>query len=237
MMQKKIHTYESDEITVTYDVKRCIHAGECVRGVPSVFNTQKKPWVQPDNAPAGAIADVIEKCPTGALHYQVKKGKRTEKAPSKNRIVLRPNGPVYLYGDLEFQDADGNTLLEDTRAAFCRCGASENKPLCDNSHQDISFRTGATADTSAMPVASEDNHDRIILKLMKNGPALVEGTYTLESPGMEPHTSSKNIALCRCGGSSNKPFCDGTHKKNGFISLWKLSLVRDHRFLYTDRYG
>jgi CDGSH-type Zn-finger protein len=41
---------------------------------------------------------------------------------------------------------------------------------------------------------------------------------TLELPGDRTHSSEKNIALCRCGGSDNKPFCDGTHKNIGFKS-------------------
>ena len=217
-MKKKIHTYESDEISVTYDVKRCINARECVRGLPMVFDINKRPWVQPEMATADRIANVIERCPTGALHYEFKKGTRSEKPPSKNRIILSENGPVYLYGDIEIQDAGGTTLIEDTRVALCRCGASDNKPLCDNNHKEIGFQADADADTSRLPDASDGEHDRIILKLMKDGPVLVEGTYTMELPGEKTHSSAKNIALCRCGGSDNKPFCDGTHKDNGFKS-------------------
>jgi CDGSH-type Zn-finger protein/uncharacterized Fe-S cluster protein YjdI len=217
-MKKKIHTYESDEITVTYDVKRCIHARECVNGLPSVFDNNKRPWVQPDMGTVDRIAKVIERCPTGALHYEIKKGTRTERPPSKNRLIFSENGPVYLNGDIEIQDAGGTVLLEDTRVAICRCGASDNKPLCDNNHKEIGFQADAEADTSRLPEASGVEHDRIVLKLMKDGPVLVEGSYTLELPGDRTHSSEKNIALCRCGGSDNKPFCDGTHKNIGFKS-------------------
>lgn len=215
-MQKKIHTYESDEITVTYDLRRCIHARECVRGLPDVFDVNQRPWIQPGKSSAGAIAGVIEKCPTGALHYQVKSGSRIEKPSSKNRVILRPNGPVYFFGDIEVQDSDGNTVLEDTRFAFCRCGSSKNKPACDNSHQQIKWKADTDADKSKMPEAPAEKHDRLIIKLMKNGPAILDGTYTLESASVGTHTSNKGVALCRCGGSSTKPFCDGTHKSNGF---------------------
>jgi CDGSH-type Zn-finger protein/uncharacterized Fe-S cluster protein YjdI len=215
-MQKKIHTYESDEIKVTYDLKRCIHAGECVRGMPEVFDVKKKPWIQPDKSSSKKIADVIEKCPTGALHYEIKKGNRTEQPSSKNRVQLRPNGPVYFFGDIEVQDHEGNTVLEDTRFAFCRCGASGNKPACDNSHQEISWKADVKADKSKMPEIQSDKHDKLLIKLMKNGPAILEGNYTMESSSIGEHTSDKGVALCRCGGSSTKPFCDGTHKSIGF---------------------
>jgi CDGSH-type Zn-finger protein/uncharacterized Fe-S cluster protein YjdI len=215
-MQKKIHTYESDEIKVTYDLKRCIHAGECVRGMPEVFDVKKKPWIQPDKSSSKKIADVIEKCPTGALHYEIKKGNRTEQPSSKNRVQLRPNGPVYFFGDIEVQDHEGNTVLEDTRFAFCRCGASGNKPACDNSHQEIEWKADTNADKSKMPETDKAENDKLIIKLMKNGPAILEGNYTMESSSIGEHTSDKGVALCRCGGSSTKPFCDGTHKSIGF---------------------
>lgn len=67
-----------------------------------------------------------------------------------------------------------------------------------------------------MEEVDEEVQDKLLIKLMKNGPVLLEGTYTLESPEIGEFTSKKGIALCRCGGSTNKPFCDGTHKKIGF---------------------
>jgi CDGSH-type Zn-finger protein/uncharacterized Fe-S cluster protein YjdI len=215
-MKEKKHIYKSEDISITYDVNRCIHAAKCVKGLPRVFNTKKKPWIQPENAPGDASAWVIEKCPTGALQYEMLNGKSNEKPGAKNRIILRENGPAYLRGDLEIQDADGNVMLRDTRFAFCRCGKTKNKPACDNSHIDADFKGGVSVDTEHLPSGKETEHDRLIIKLMKNGPAILEGSYRFESTAVGQHESKKNIALCRCGGSSNKPFCDGTHKKIGF---------------------
>jgi CDGSH-type Zn-finger protein/uncharacterized Fe-S cluster protein YjdI len=215
-MDKKIKLYESDDITVSYDLKRCIHAGECVRGLPEVFDVNKKPWIQPDRARAEAIADVIEKCPTGALHYEMIKSERTEKPTSRNRIKLNADGPVYFFGDIEVQDHEGRTVLEDTRFALCRCGASKNKPACDNTHKKIEWKAGAGANKEKMPPIGDEKHEKLLIKLMKNGPAILEGNYTMESPELGEHTSDKGVALCRCGKSSTKPFCDGTHKTIGF---------------------
>jgi len=51
----------------------------------------------------------------------------------------------------------------------------------------------------------------------KNGPYLIEVTEAaLIKDGTEEKLDSKMIALCRCGHSANKPFCDGTHKQTGF---------------------
>ncbi|MCI0439428.1 MAG: CDGSH iron-sulfur domain-containing protein [Chloroflexi bacterium] len=51
----------------------------------------------------------------------------------------------------------------------------------------------------------------------RNGPYLIQGPIKLVDPeGKEYTLQGDVIALCRCGGSSNKPFCDGTHRQNGF---------------------
>lgn len=52
----------------------------------------------------------------------------------------------------------------------------------------------------------------------ENGPLVVKNIKTLKGPNGENIEVKEVMALCRCGGSSNKPFCDGTHNKNGFES-------------------
>lgn len=57
----------------------------------------------------------------------------------------------------------------------------------------------------------------IEIKGRENGPYLIASTATYkDADGQEQTTSGTMIALCRCGGSENKPFCDGTHRKNNF---------------------
>jgi CDGSH-type Zn-finger protein len=63
--------------------------------------------------------------------------------------------------------------------------------------------------------------DETEIKVRANGPYRVRGPVTLiDADGnafdLEPHTKDGTIALCRCGGSTTKPFCDGTHSKLGF---------------------
>jgi uncharacterized Fe-S cluster protein YjdI len=54
------------------------------------------------------------------------------------------------------------------------------------------------------------------VRASENGPLLVSGgVRILDAEGALLYEGD-SVALCRCGGSSNKPFCDGTHKKNGF---------------------
>jgi len=68
-MDQKIHEYEGEEITLTYDSNRCIHAAECVNSLPSVFDPDKKPWIQVDNDSAEKVKEAVHHCPTGALQY------------------------------------------------------------------------------------------------------------------------------------------------------------------------
>lgn len=57
------------------------------------------------------------------------------------------------------------------------------------------------------------------IKVVVNGPYLVEGTEIVDAQGqLFPVEPGKPVALCRCGASSRKPFCDGTHAKVGFRS-------------------
>ena len=57
----------------------------------------------------------------------------------------------------------------------------------------------------------------VTIRPSKNGPLIVEGAVELFDTEGNPITLDKNrIALCRCGASSNKPFCDGTHSQIGF---------------------
>lgn len=54
------------------------------------------------------------------------------------------------------------------------------------------------------------------ITLLKNGPLMVEGNFEIIDSEGNKVESKEKAALCRCGGSNNKPFCDGTHNKIGF---------------------
>ena len=205
-------TYTSDAIDVQYDLKRCIHAAECVHGAPGVFDPKRKPWVDPSLADADAISAVIMSCPSGALKFTRKDGGAQEVAPDANTVAIQSNGPLFVHGDLQIETPDGEVVFTDTRVALCRCGLSENKPFCDNSHLDAFEHDGTLGDHNASASADEPAL-RIILAA--NGPYLFRGPVSLSAADGSEITTGK-CALCRCGQSSNKPFCDGTHKEVGF---------------------
>ena len=72
MAEKRLQTYETPEIVVTFDPNLCTHSGNCVRGLPAVFDVKRKRWIQPDAATAAEVAAQIERCPSGALQYERK---------------------------------------------------------------------------------------------------------------------------------------------------------------------
>jgi uncharacterized Fe-S cluster protein YjdI len=69
---KRLQTYETAEITVTFDPTVCVHSGVCVRGLPAVFDVKRQRWVRPELASAEDVAAQVARCPSGALQYRLK---------------------------------------------------------------------------------------------------------------------------------------------------------------------
>lgn len=62
--------------------------------------------------------------------------------------------------------------------------------------------------------------NEVRIKVRQSGPYLVSGTIVLtDCDGTQYTVEGENIALCRCGGSQTKPFCDGSHRENGFVAV------------------
>ena len=146
------HTYTGIDVEISYDVKRCIHAAECVKGLRSVFDPDRKPWVDPEGASADEIAAVIQKCPTGALQYRRLDGGSEEIPAQECTVHLDGDGPLYAAGPLRVRMLGEDDARVESRVALCRCGQSSNKPFCDNAHQDVGFEA---VDAGPLAVARE----------------------------------------------------------------------------------
>jgi CDGSH-type Zn-finger protein/uncharacterized Fe-S cluster protein YjdI len=213
------HIYRGKDIDIGYVLKRCIHSGECLHHLPGVFDTRKRPWVRPDGDEAEAAARVIEMCPTGALHFTRKDGGAPEHIPAENTITVVPDGPLYFRGNLEIVRPDGAVILRDTRVALCRCGASRNKPLCDNAHIEAYFEDGGGIAEQPMPPLEPGTPPAPLRVTVKpNGSLRLEGPFRMHSERRSNWVSGCRTALCRCGASQHKPFCDGSHKTTGFAA-------------------
>ena len=211
----KVHAYESSTLRVSFEPKRCIHAAACVRGLPAVFNPQAKPWIQPQGHEADKVAEVIRRCPSGALSFERLDGGAAEATPQENTVTIVADGPLFVRGQVEVYDGDDQLVAEGTRLALCRCGASKTKPLCDNSHRDAGFvAPSSIPDPKIRQVDSDERHLRVIMAA--NGPLILQGPVTVLDASGDDRCQGNKTALCRCGASDNKPFCDGAHSRIGF---------------------
>lgn len=121
--------YVGQAVDVYYDVSLCVHAAECVRRLPDVFDTKRKPWIDPDGADALDVATVIERCPSGALQYVRKDSGPNERPDVPTSVRLNEWQQIELRGDLLI-DVAGETM-QTYRATLCGCGQSGNRPVCD----------------------------------------------------------------------------------------------------------
>jgi uncharacterized Fe-S cluster protein YjdI len=140
-MERKGKAYRGQGLVVYFDPRLCIHAAECLRGLPPVFDRDVVPWIRPNAAAADAVAAVVARCPSGALHADRLDGGPAEGPSPEPEVLVMPNGPLHIRGRVEVQDGAGALVRADTRMALCRCGASGNKPFCDNSHRAVGFRS------------------------------------------------------------------------------------------------
>jgi CDGSH-type Zn-finger protein/uncharacterized Fe-S cluster protein YjdI len=216
MSEQEKFTYPGEQAEVEWDGHLCIHYGECGRASGDLFVGGRKPWCQPDLSSDDEIRDVLLRCPTGALTANFADGSALEADIERNQLTVTQNGPLYIRGDLNIEGAPGDMPGTRFRAALCRCGASKNKPFCDNSHVDAGFSdSGAVGETGP---GNSGDAGKLALRPLKDGPVLVNGALTIFSSSGRQAWTGEKAALCRCGESKNKPFCDGSHKESGFTS-------------------
>ena len=200
-------------IEVQFQARRCIHSRFCVTGAPAVFlaNVQG-PWIHPDAMPVERLVEVAHACPSGAIRYRRLDGAPDESAPPVNLASIREAGPYAFRGELRI-----GLVPAGYRVTLCRCGASKNKPYCDGSHHEIGFN--ASGEPASGDVASLGVRDGVLsIEPLPDGPLAIEGNLEITSGTGRVVARIRSGRLCRCGGSQNKPFCDGTHAKIGFRS-------------------
>jgi CDGSH-type Zn-finger protein/uncharacterized Fe-S cluster protein YjdI len=198
-------------IVLRFEGKRCIHSRNCVLGAPDVFRANVRgAWLNPDGASVEDLVAIARACPSGAITYDRLDGGPPEEPPAVNVVRVRENGPLAVHARIEIQ---GRGAM--FRATLCRCGASQNKPFCDGSHEAIQFT--ASGEPPTQPSDPLDPRDGVLaIKAIANGPLDVRGSVEICSGTGRTVARTKRAAICRCGGSANKPFCDGTHARIGF---------------------
>lgn len=61
--------YSNGEVTIIWKPSLCTHSANCVRGLPLVFDSRRKPWIDPMAATTQEIVEQVKKCPSGALTF------------------------------------------------------------------------------------------------------------------------------------------------------------------------
>jgi CDGSH-type Zn-finger protein len=129
-----------------------------------------------------------------------------------NELLVTNGGPLKMSGNITLINEDGS-VTHSNHLSLCRCGASKSRPVCDDKHLDIEFfDNGAIGQLSDwMPVHRPQT---ITVTCVKNGPLKFRGYLRIyNKKGQECITMSG--ALCRCGKSSKKPFCDNKPQCSG----------------------
>ncbi|ETN96009.1 (4Fe-4S)-binding protein [Zhouia amylolytica] len=139
-MGEIVKEYSNGELTIVWKPKKCIHSGICVKTLPMVYNPDKKPWIEIENATTEQLKDQVSKCPSGALSYYMSDKNDQEEKSLETKVEVLPNGPLLIYGTLKVKDKQGNIETKNKTTAFCRCGSSGNKPYCDGTHTEINFK-------------------------------------------------------------------------------------------------
>lgn len=130
-----------------------------------------------------------------------------------NEALVNNAGPLEITGNITLVNEDGSVQFAN-HLNLCRCGASRSKPLCDDQHLAIEFlHAGDIMEISE--AAKLSNPSKVTIACIKDGPLTFRGRLRLHNRGGQECVKLRG-ALCRCGQSTNKPFCDGSHERRGF---------------------
>lgn len=142
MEQEIVKRYAKDDLNVVWKPKKCIHSEICVKMLPEVYKPEEKPWIQPENATVEELRAQIDRCPSGALTYEVggaPAGPAADAGSTATQATVFADGPLLVSGPIELEHKGEKTRIEGN-TAFCRCGASGDKPFCDGSHKSAGFQ-------------------------------------------------------------------------------------------------
>jgi len=122
-----------------------------------------------------------------------------------NELLVTTAGPLKLTGNITLINEDGS-VTHSNSMTLCRCGASNNKPFCDDQHLDVDFFDNATISrfSDRMPIKRPQT---ITVTCVKYGPLKFSGYLRVYNTKNQEYITMGGL-LCRCGKSSNKPFCD-----------------------------
>lgn len=130
--------YPGTNITVKDDRSICMHAGFCANQVTNVWQMAQE---SADTQVQAQIIAMVERCPSGALSYMLASEGEIVEPDLPKEIALTPDGALWVSGGITIERTDGQPCEVRNRVTLCRCGASQNKPLCDGTHSNVGFKS------------------------------------------------------------------------------------------------
>lgn len=128
--------FEGEGVVMNDDVGFCTHAGFCGDRFTKVWMMIEE---TSDPSVRERLMDMVQKCPSGRLTYQVPPSTEDVEPPFEPSIGVEPNGPLWVRGGIPVVSEDGTEWEVRNRVTLCRCGQSHNKPFCDGMHQQVGF--------------------------------------------------------------------------------------------------
>ena len=143
-MSKPLQVYQTNELVVSFDPNVCRHAGECIRGLPQVFDVSRPDWIRLSGVWPEEIVAVVARCPSGALQA-VRAGEAPQKPlpfPSAGVVVhATRDGPILVKGTVTLELPSGEVQKRTGAFNLCRCGHTRSTPFCDGSHIKVGFKS------------------------------------------------------------------------------------------------
>lgn len=128
--------FKGTRITMTDDGSLCADAGFCGNRIEKVWDLIERTG---DSQVRFQLMQMVERCPSGRLVYELRSGEVIE-PDLPQEIAVTTDGPYWVTGGIPIELSDGRRLEVRNRVTLCRCGHSQNKPLCDGTHAEIGFK-------------------------------------------------------------------------------------------------
>ena len=144
------------------------------------------------------------------------------------KIIVERDGPYIVRGPVPLVNKSpvvsehgepltwikGEMLRSGGNYALCRCGKSNRKPFCDDTHEDVKFDDSGPIGETGQSYEGEGGPLKVTC--VPNGPLLLSGKFSMMTGSGRVAWHGTQAALCRCGTSKNMPFCDGSHVEADF---------------------
>lgn len=144
--REELRDFPAAGITVHFNRSICAGASECVKGLPSVFDSTSGDWIHPERAPVQEVVAAVARCPSGALTCTVAgapAAPTTDAIHGPVTVRIEPDGPYHVCGPVEFAPPRWSHGASRTKFTLCRCGRSGNAPFCDYSHGETGWKEGS----------------------------------------------------------------------------------------------